>query len=64
VTRRTAFIVSPFAFLFAVCAFADGAFSGRDRFDLDRPEIRQFVDATAAEQKIAPLEIYRLLAKA
>ena len=63
-TRRIAFIVSPFALLFAVCAFADGAFSGRDRFDLDRPEIRQFVDATAAEQKIAPLEIYRLLAKA
>jgi peptidoglycan lytic transglycosylase B len=45
-------------------AFADGSFTGRDRFDLDRPEIREFVDATAAEQKIEPLEIYRLLAKA
>jgi len=45
-------------------ALADGSFSGRDRFDLDRPEIREFVDATAAEQKIEPLEIYRLLAKA
>jgi membrane-bound lytic murein transglycosylase B len=64
VTRRTAFIFSPFAFLFAVSALADGLFSGRDRFDLDRPEIRQFVEATAAEQKIEPLEIYRLLAKA
>jgi membrane-bound lytic murein transglycosylase B len=53
------------ALLFAsAAASADGSFSGRDRFDLDRPEIRQFVDATAAEQKIEPLEIYRLLAKA
>jgi membrane-bound lytic murein transglycosylase B len=64
VTRRTALIVSPLAFLLAVVAHADGSFSGRDRFDLDRPEIREFVDATAAEQKIAPLEIYRMLAKA
>ena len=50
--------------LFSGSVFADGSFVGRTRFDLDRPEIREFVDATAAAQKIPPLEIYRLLAKA
>jgi membrane-bound lytic murein transglycosylase B len=45
-------------------ALADGSFTGRDRFDLDRPEIRQFVERTAAEQKMQPLDVYRLLAKA
>jgi membrane-bound lytic murein transglycosylase B len=45
-------------------ALADGSFTGRDRFDLDRPEIRQFVETTAAEQKMQPLDVYRLLAKA
>jgi membrane-bound lytic murein transglycosylase B len=45
-------------------AFADGSFTGRDRFDLDRAEIRQFVDSTAAAQKMQPLDVYRLLAKA
>jgi membrane-bound lytic murein transglycosylase B len=45
-------------------AIADGSFAGRTRFDLGRPEIRAFVETTAAAQKIEPLEIYRLLAKA
>jgi membrane-bound lytic murein transglycosylase B len=45
-------------------ALADGSFSGRTRFDLDRPEIRDFVEQTAAAQKIEPLDVYRLLAKA
>jgi membrane-bound lytic murein transglycosylase B len=45
-------------------ALADGSFVGRTRFDLGRPDIRQFVEATAAAQKIEPLEVYRLLAKA
>jgi len=45
-------------------ALADGSFTGRDRFDLDRPEIRQFVETTAAAQKMQPLDVYRLLAKA
>jgi membrane-bound lytic murein transglycosylase B len=45
-------------------AFADGSFSGRTRFDLDRAEIRAFVEATAAAQKMQPLDVYRLLAKA
>jgi membrane-bound lytic murein transglycosylase B len=45
-------------------AQTDGSFVGRTRFDLDRPEIREFAEATAAAQKVAPLEIYRLLAKA
>ena len=50
--------------LFSGSALADGSFSGRTRFDLDRPEIREFVETTAAAQKVAPLEMYRLLAKA
>jgi len=45
-------------------ALADGSFSGRTRFDLDRAEIRDFVEATAAAQKMEPLDVYRLLAKA
>ena len=45
-------------------AFADGSFSGRTRFDLDRTDIQEFVQSTAAAQKLEPLEIYRLLAKA
>jgi membrane-bound lytic murein transglycosylase B len=45
-------------------AFADGSFAGRTRFDLDRPEIRDFVVTTAASQKMEPLDVYRLLAKA
>ena len=45
-------------------AQADGSFVGRTRFDLDRPEIRQFVETTAAANKIEPLDVYRLLAKA
>ena len=45
-------------------AIADGSFAGRTRFDLDRPEIRAFVETTAASQKMEPLDVYRLLAKA
>ncbi|HEV7609560.1 MAG TPA: lytic murein transglycosylase B [Steroidobacteraceae bacterium] len=45
-------------------AVADGSFAGRTRFDLDRPEIQAFVEATAASNKMAPLDVYRLLAKA
>jgi len=45
-------------------ALADGSFSGRDRFDLERPEIRKFVEDTAAAQNVPPLEVYRLIAKA
>jgi membrane-bound lytic murein transglycosylase B len=45
-------------------ALADGSFSGRDRFDLDRPEIAKFVEETAVAQKMQPLDVYRLLAKA
>jgi membrane-bound lytic murein transglycosylase B len=48
----------------AGAAHADGSFSGRTRFDLDRADIREFVEATAAAQKMAPLDVYRLLAKA
>jgi membrane-bound lytic murein transglycosylase B len=45
-------------------AWADGSFTGRTRFDLDRAEIQAFVEKTAAEQKMQPLDVYRLLAKA
>jgi membrane-bound lytic murein transglycosylase B len=45
-------------------AHADGSFAGRTRFDLDRPEIQDFVKATAAANKMEPLDVYRLLAKA
>ena len=45
-------------------ALADGSFTGRTRFDLDRAEIREFVEATAKSQKMEPLDVYRLLAKA
>jgi membrane-bound lytic murein transglycosylase B len=45
-------------------ALADGSFAGRTRFDLDRAEIRSFVEATAAANKMEPLDVYRLLAKA
>lgn len=50
--------------LIAGSAFAESSFAGRTRFDLDRTEIRAFVEATAASQKMEPLEVYRLLAKA
>ncbi len=56
-----------FALLIAILsssALAEGSFVGRTRFDLDRPEIREFVEKVAAEQKMQPLDVYRLLAKA
>jgi membrane-bound lytic murein transglycosylase B len=45
-------------------ALAEGSFVGRTRFDLDRPEIRDFVEKTAAANQLQPLDVYRLLAKA
>jgi len=58
-----------YAWILASCfvsgsALADGSFTGRTRFDLERAEIRDFVDATAKAQKMQPLDVYRLLAKA
>lgn len=50
--------------LFTSTAFAQSSFAGRTRFDLDRPEIREFVEKVAASQKMQPLDVYRLLAKA
>jgi membrane-bound lytic murein transglycosylase B len=50
--------------IFSSSALAEGSFTGRTRFDLDRPEIRAFVEKVAAEQKVQPLDVYRLLAKA
>jgi membrane-bound lytic murein transglycosylase B len=45
-------------------ALAEGSFQGRTRFDLDRAEIREFVAKAAAANKMEPLDVYRLLAKA
>jgi membrane-bound lytic murein transglycosylase B len=62
--HRVLHALLPIVVLLAGNARAEGSFTGQTRFDLDRPEIRAFVEATAAAQKIEPLEIYRLLAKA
>jgi membrane-bound lytic murein transglycosylase B len=53
-----------FSLLISGSASAEGSFSGRTRFDLDRAEIREFVEKTAAANKMQPLDVYRLLAKA
>jgi membrane-bound lytic murein transglycosylase B len=45
-------------------AHAEGSFTGRTRFDLDRAEIREFVEKAAAANQMQPLDVYRLLAKA
>ena len=45
-------------------AHAQGSFAGRTRFDLDRVEIREFVESTARATGMEPLDVYRLLAKA
>ena len=50
--------------LLPVSALADGSFTGRTRFDLDRAEIQSFVESTAAANDMAALDVYRLLAKA
>jgi membrane-bound lytic murein transglycosylase B len=60
-------IANAFALLIAMAPgapLAEGSFVGRTRFDLDRPEIREFVESTANSHKMEPLDIYRLLAKA
>jgi membrane-bound lytic murein transglycosylase B len=61
---RHALALTVTLFVSPVFAQADGSFVGRTRFDLDRPEIQQFVEATAAANKMQPLDVYRLLAKA
>jgi len=62
--RRLALALTSIAVFFPGNASAEGSFAGRTRFDLDRPEIQQFVEATAAANKMEPLDVYRLLAKA
>jgi membrane-bound lytic murein transglycosylase B len=61
---RTALGLTAIAIICSGSASAEGSFTGRTRFDLDRPEIREFVEKTAAAQKTEPLDVYRLLAKA
>jgi membrane-bound lytic murein transglycosylase B len=50
--------------LFAESSWADREFSGRTRFDLERPDIREWVTAAAKEFKLDEAEMYALLAKA
>jgi membrane-bound lytic murein transglycosylase B len=61
---RHALVLTVTALLSPGFAFADGSFAGRTRFDLDRAEIRSFVETAAAANKMQPLDVYRLLAKA
>jgi membrane-bound lytic murein transglycosylase B len=61
---RHALALTALTLLSSGFAQADGSFAGRTRFDLDRPEIQAFVDATAKANGMEPLDIYRLLAKA
>ncbi|MCB1625148.1 MAG: lytic murein transglycosylase B, partial [Pseudomonadales bacterium] len=49
---------------FAGPAVADREFSGQDRFDLERPDVQQWVEKTAKEQSVPAADIYRILAKA
>ena len=62
--RLFALALTAIAVLSPGSASAQDSFSGVARFDLDRPEIRDFVEKTAAAQKLQPLDVYRLLAKA
>jgi membrane-bound lytic murein transglycosylase B len=54
------------AALFAACTpiRADQVFSGTTRFDLERPEIRRFVDEVSSRHGFEPDHVYQLLAKA
>ncbi len=61
---RAALALTAIIILCPGSAIAEGSFTGRTRFDLDRAEIRDFVTATAAAQNMEPLDVYRLLAKA
>jgi membrane-bound lytic murein transglycosylase B len=64
VTRLFALAPTFITALFLGNAHAEGSFAGRTRFDLDRAEIREFVEATARSNRLEPLDVYRLLAKA
>ena len=61
---RNALALTATILFYSGSALAEGSFAGRTRFDLDRPEIQAFVEKTAAAQKMEPLDVYRLLAKA
>jgi membrane-bound lytic murein transglycosylase B len=61
---RHALLLTALTLLTSGFAQADGSFTGRTRFDLDRPEIQAFVEATAKANKMEPLDVYRLLAQA
>ena len=61
---RNALALTAIILLYSGSATADGSFVGRTRFDLDRPEIQTFVEATAKANQMEPLDVYRLLAKA
>lgn len=52
------------ALLAAQPAFAEREFSGRTRFDLERPEIKEWVATAVKEFGLAEADVYALLAKA
>ncbi len=62
--RRTALALTAAFSLVTGPALAEGSFSGHTRFDLDRSDIREFVEHAAAQNEMEPLDVYRLLAKA
>lgn len=59
--HRTALLA---CLILAAPVLADSEFSGRDRFDLERPDVRQWVEQTAKQQDVPAADIYRILAKA
>jgi membrane-bound lytic murein transglycosylase B len=61
--RNLAGACAAFIACLADTARADGL-ADRARFDLDRPEIREFVESTAKANQLQPLDVYRLLARA
>ncbi len=63
-TRRFALAPAILTALILGNAHAESSFAGRTRFDLDRAEIREFVESTAKANGMEPLDVYRLLAKA
>jgi membrane-bound lytic murein transglycosylase B len=60
-TPATALVI---ACLALPAAHAASIFGGTDRFDLDRADIRAFVDTASAAGGITPDDLYHLLAKA
>ena len=61
---RTTAAALAIACLAMPAAHGESIFGGTDRFDLDRADIRQFVESAATSEGVAPDDLYHLLAKA